>query len=99
MDSVLRPLSKPDIIIFIAQVVLLFVVVITSLVNLSIDNGNTNLWTMVLTSCLGYMMPNPRFKAQDGRKEQTVTLSSEPDNGILRDFAIQREQPPRQQDP
>lgn len=54
---------RPEVVIFVAQVFLLFIVVITSLANLTLDNGNTNLWTMVLTSCLGYMMPSPHIKA------------------------------------
>lgn len=60
--SIKQQMPRPDVVIFVAQVFLLFVVVITSLANLTIDNGNTNLWTMILTSCLGYMMPNPHIK-------------------------------------
>lgn len=63
LSNLFRPGAKADVFIFLTQVLLLFIVVITSLVNLSLDNGNTNLWTMVLTSCLGYMMPNPRLKS------------------------------------
>lgn len=100
MDSVsniFRPISRPDLVLFITQTVFLFVVVLTSLVNLTIDNGNTNLWTMVLTSCLGYMMPNPRFKVQQMGKEEVESApppTKKEDNGVLRDFAIQRDQSP-----
>ena len=65
MESISTIFSQPmraDAIVFVSQVLLLFIVVIVSLVNLSLENGNTNLWTMVLTSCLGYMLPNPRLK-------------------------------------
>lgn len=92
ISNVFRPISRPDLVIFITQTAFLFVVVITSLVNLSINNGNTNLWTMVLTSCLGYMMPNPRFKVMEkGKEDPEPTSPPKEDNGVLRDFAIQRD--------
>lgn len=92
ISNVIRPISRPDLVIFITQTALLFVVVITSLVNLSINNGNTNLWTMVLTSCLGYMMPNPRFKVlEKGKGESDNPSPTKEDNGVLRDFAVQRD--------
>lgn len=93
ISNVFRPITRPDLVLFITQTVFLFVVVLTSLVNLSIDNGNTNLWTMVLTSCLGYMMPNPRFKVQQmGKDEGAETPTVKEDNGVLRDFTVQRDQ-------
>lgn len=94
ISNVLRPINRPDIVMFITQTVFLFVVVVTSLVNLTINNGNTNLWTMVLTSCLGYMMPNPRFKVQEGIKEEIIKQSAQAkdDDGVLHDLAIQRNQ-------
>lgn len=66
-------LPRPDVVIFMAQVVLLFIVVITSLANLTLDNGNTNLWTMILTSCLGYMMPSPHMKAAKAKNIEGST--------------------------
>jgi hypothetical protein len=49
---------KPEI-IFFSQVVLIYMVVITSLINVSIANGDTTVWISLLCSCLGYMLPNP----------------------------------------
>lgn len=88
VSNVLKPASKADAIVFISQIALLFIVVITSLVNLSLEHGNTNLWTMILTSCLGYMLPNPRLKAA---KEQSTPRESTNDGVVLRDFAVQRD--------
>lgn len=81
---------KPDVIIFGAQVLLLFIVVITSLVNLSLERGNTNLWTMILTSCLGYMLPSPSLKKAKANLPKQD--SAEKDGVILRDTALKRDQ-------
>jgi len=49
-------------VIFIIQVFVIFIVVITSLVNLSLKNGDSNLWTALLSCSLGYVLPNHRIK-------------------------------------
>jgi hypothetical protein len=61
---------KADLILFSVQVALIFIVVCTSLINLTLGYGNQNLWTVVLTSSLGYVMPNPKIKIDDALKEQ-----------------------------
>lgn len=91
-DSTIKPFAKADVLLFTSQVLLLFIVVITSLINLSIDKGNTNLWTMVLTSCLGYMMPNPRLKSVPTKDNKlTGSATTEPDGVVLRHIALQRQ--------
>ena len=50
-------------VLFCSQVALIFIVVLAALANLSFRNDSQNLWIIVLTSSLGYMMPNPRLKA------------------------------------
>ena len=54
--------SYPHTILFIVQVFLIFIVVSSSLINLTFEWGNQNLWTVILTSCLGIIMPNPKLK-------------------------------------
>ena len=49
-------------IVYLCQVILLYIVILTCIVNLSIENGNSNLWTALLSSSLGYMLPNPSMK-------------------------------------
>ena len=51
-------IPKPEI-IFFSQVILIYIVVITSLINIAIDNGDSTLWISLLCSCLGYILPNP----------------------------------------
>jgi beta-lactamase regulating signal transducer with metallopeptidase domain len=85
---------KPDVIVFIAQVVLLFIVVTVSLVNLTLNKGNHDLWIMTLTSCLGYMLPNPRMKkAKEVNSQSDTNISSTitQHGDLLRDLTIQRQ--------
>lgn len=57
---------KSKLVLFTSQIVLIFVVVITCLINLSLENSNQNMWMIVLTSCLGYILPNPKLKMING---------------------------------
>jgi len=69
MDSISQTsntFKKPDVILFTAQVFLIFIVVCVSLINLTFGWGNVNLWTVLLTSLLGYIMPNPKLKVING---------------------------------
>jgi hypothetical protein len=49
-------------VVFFAQIIIIYAVIIASIINLSIGGGNTNLWTVMLSSCLGYLLPNPSIK-------------------------------------
>lgn len=46
-------------VIFICQVVILYIVIITCIINLSLRNGDSNLWTALLSSSMGIMLPAP----------------------------------------
>ena len=41
------------------QIVILYVVIIACILNLSFHNGDSNLWTALLSSSLGLMLPGP----------------------------------------
>lgn len=47
---------------YITQIIIIYIVIITCIINLSLGNGDSNLWTALLSSCLGYMLPNPSIK-------------------------------------
>ena len=49
-------------IVFICQMVLIYIVILTCILNLSLKNGDSNLWTALLSSCLGYILPAPSIK-------------------------------------
>lgn len=60
--STIKNICKTDLILFITQISVVSVVIIVSLINLTFEIGDTYLWTIVLTSTLGYLMPNPKLK-------------------------------------
>lgn len=62
--------SKSEV-VFFTQVVLLYIVIVTCIVNLSIKNGDSNLWTALLSSSLGYILPNPSLKKQKPMTSET----------------------------
>ena len=49
-------------IVFLCQVLVLFTVIIISIYNLSTGHENSNLWTALLSSSLGYLLPNPTLR-------------------------------------
>ena len=47
---------------FFSQVIIIYIVIVTCIVNLSVGNGDSNLWTALLSSCLGYLLPSPSIR-------------------------------------
>ena len=50
-------------IVFFTQVILIYVIAITSIVNLTMDAKNDTLWTSLLSASLGYMLPAPNLNS------------------------------------
>lgn len=50
---------------FFAQIVVAYLVIITCIINLSMGNGDSNLWTALLSTCLGGLWPQPRLKQKE----------------------------------
>ena len=48
-------------IVYFTQVILIYVIAITSIVNLTMDAKNDTLWTSLLSASLGYMLPAPQL--------------------------------------
>jgi hypothetical protein len=40
-------------IVFLCQVIILYTVIVVSIYNFTVGNANSNLWTALLSSCLG----------------------------------------------
>jgi hypothetical protein len=53
-----RPLPKSEIVYFF-QMMVVFIIIITSIVNLSLQNGQKELWLTLLSSAIGYALPSP----------------------------------------
>ena len=49
-------------IVFFCQVILIYIVVVVSVVNLTIDTSDNKLWIALLSSAIGYILPNPSLK-------------------------------------
>ncbi len=47
--------------VYLSQMLFVFIVILTSLYNLTTKTGDDSLWTALLTSCLGYILPNPKI--------------------------------------
>jgi hypothetical protein len=65
--------------LFLAQVLSVFVIICVSLLNLTLEWGNQNLWTLMLTVSLGYIMPNPKM--------EVITAAMEKYKGELNEIA------------
>ena len=53
--------KRPEI-VFLCQILILYTVIVVSIYNLTTGKENSNLWTALLSSCLGYLLPNPTIK-------------------------------------
>lgn len=47
--------------VFFAQVIMVYIVIITCIVNLSLQNEPRELWIALLSSSLGYILPSPQL--------------------------------------
>ena len=65
-QSVLRLFSKvipTKEVVFFSQILVVFGVVVASIYNLSTEGcEQPEMWTALLSSCLGYILPNPKLK-------------------------------------
>ena len=60
-----RRVPKTEI-VFICQMLLVFVVVCVSLYNLTVENKPDKLWVVLLSSSIGYALPNPTLRGGGG---------------------------------
>ena len=49
-------------VVFFSQIIALYLVIITCLINLTISNGKIELWCTLLSASIGYLLPNPSLK-------------------------------------
>ena len=64
--------------VFFTQVILIYIIVTACIVNLSLGRGDSNLWTCLLSSCLGYLLPNPKLTSV-AREKPLPPPQDEPD--------------------
>ena len=56
-------LPKEEIVFFV-QIIPIYIVIICSICHLAFNRGNENIWTVLLGSAVGYILPNPTLKKQ-----------------------------------
>jgi hypothetical protein len=49
-------------IVYLCQMIIVYIIIITSIINLSLQNGKNELWISLLSSCIGYALPSPKLK-------------------------------------
>jgi hypothetical protein len=49
-------------IVFFTQIIIIYIVIIVSIVNLTLDHTADKLWIALLSSSIGYILPNPKIK-------------------------------------
>ena len=49
---------------FLCQIIIVAIIVVSSVINLSLENGDKTLWSTLLASSLGYVLPNPTIKSR-----------------------------------
>ena len=54
-------LPKSEIVYF-CQMTVVFIIILTSIANLSLQNGKSELWIALLSSAIGYALPRPTLK-------------------------------------
>jgi len=56
-------LPKQEVVYF-SQIIALYIVIIVGLINLTIQNEQSNLWLSLLSGSIGYLLPNPSLKKE-----------------------------------
>lgn len=51
-------------VVYFCQIIALYVVIGIGLVNITIQNGDANLWLSLLAGSIGYLLPNPTLKKE-----------------------------------
>jgi len=55
--------TTKDCIVYISQLTVCLIIIITSIINLTLDyTSNRETWLVLLSSCLGYLLPSPTLK-------------------------------------
>ena len=51
--------------VFVSQITILYISIITCFINLSLSNGPSELWIAVLSLSIGSILPSPKVKKSD----------------------------------
>lgn len=51
-------------IVYFCQMIVVYIIIITSVVDLSLRNGSSELWIPLHSSTIGYILPNPSLRQE-----------------------------------
>lgn len=51
-------------VMYFSQIIVLYIVIIISIINIILQNGQYNLWLNLLSAAVGYLLPNPSLKKE-----------------------------------
>lgn len=54
--------NKKNSALFYAQILILFMVITSCIINISLKNGDNTLWISLLSSSIGLILPYPKLK-------------------------------------
>jgi hypothetical protein len=60
-------------IVYFCQIIVVYTVIITAIINLSLGKEPSELWITLLSSAIGYLLPNPHL----GQSERILLDTSE----------------------
>ncbi len=66
---------RPEVFEYFIKVLIPFIIICVSLLNISLQYGKQNLWLVLLFTSLGYLLPNPKLKNLDKLKNPSPTSS------------------------
>ena len=49
-------------IVYFSRMIIVYIIIITSIINLSLQNGSTERWINLLSRCISNALPNPKLK-------------------------------------
>lgn len=58
-----KKIPKSEIVYF-CEMIVVYIIIITLIVNLSLSNGSSELWISLLSSAIGYLLPNPSLRQE-----------------------------------
>ena len=69
-DDCNTPTAKE--LVFLVQLITILIVIIACIFNLSFNEQSSNLWTVLLSSSIGYILPNPRLNNNNNTNNRSL---------------------------
>lgn len=59
-------------VVYFSQIILVYIVAITSLVNLTLNKEKSQIWIALLSSCIGYILPSPTLDFKYNKDDESI---------------------------